>query len=263
MDLELAGKTAIVTGGSKGIGLAVVRALQAEGMRVVAGSRRPTPELKETGAVHVPVDLTRPEAARELVDRALAELGGIDLLVNNVGVGDTDDMVKGMLQDVGELPDDAWHHTFALHFYSALWVTRAALPSLVDSRGVIINVSSIVSRLVGYGPLDYAVSKGALDTLTKVVSEQFGRRGVRAINVSPGPVSTGAWTDPDGVVNRLARERGVPVEQFIEQFTAQMNPQTGRVSTPEEVARLIAFLASPNNITGADFVVDGGVLRAA
>src|SRR5262245_59564133 len=108
MDLQLTGKTAVVTGGSKGTGLAVVHTLLDEGMRVVTGSRRITPELKETGAVHVPVDLTSAAGATELVDRALVELGGIDVLVNNVGIGDTDDLIGGALNTLLELPDDAW-----------------------------------------------------------------------------------------------------------------------------------------------------------
>ncbi|MGK5531504.1 SDR family NAD(P)-dependent oxidoreductase [Streptomyces sp. URMC 129] len=262
MDLELAGKTAVVTGGSKGIGLAVVRLLVAEGVRVVAASRRETPELKETGAVHVPVDLTTAEGATELIERATAELGAIDILVNNVGVGDTDDIAKGALLSLLELPDSAWQHTFDLHFYSALRVTRAALPSLVDRKGTVVNVSSIAARLAGAGPVDYNVSKAALNALTKIVAEQFGPQGVRAITISPGPVSTGVWTDPDGLIGRLAAENGVPHEEMVTQFLDNLGTTTGRVSTPEEVARLIVFAASPSNINGAEYVIDGGIIKS-
>jgi NAD(P)-dependent dehydrogenase (short-subunit alcohol dehydrogenase family) len=261
MDLQLSGKTAVVTGGSKGIGLAVVRTLLAEGMRVVTGSRTITRGLKETDAVPVTVDLSTAEGPRELVDRALAELGGIDVLVNNVGIGDTDELVRGALQNLLELPDSAWQHTFDLHFYSALRVTRAALPSLIERSGVVVNVSSVGARLVGAGPIDYNVSKAALNALTKVIAEQFGDQGVRAITVSPGPVSTGVFTDPDGFVGRLARERGLTHEAQVEQLINSVGASTGRVSTPEEVARLIAFAAAPNNITGADLFVDGGIVK--
>ncbi|WP_059011160.1 SDR family oxidoreductase [Streptomyces specialis] len=261
MDLELAGKTAVVTGGSKGIGLAVVRLLQAEGVRVVAASRRETPELKETGATHVPVDLSTAEGATELIERATAELGGIDILVNNVGIGDTDDIARGSLLGLLDLPDSAWQHTFDLHFYSALRVTRAALPSLLERRGTVVNVSSIGARLTGAGPIDYNVSKAALNAFTKVVAEQFGPRGVRAITVSPGPVSTGVWTDPDGFIGRLAAEQGITHQELVDQFMAGLGATTGRLSTPEELARVIVFAVSPNNINGADLVVDGGVLK--
>lgn len=261
MDLQLAGKTAIVTGGSRGTGLAVVRTLLDEGMRVVAASRRTTPELKETGAVHVAVDLTEPAGAVELVDRATAELGGVDVLINNVGIGDTDDLVKGALLDLRELPDDAWKQTFDLHFYSALRVTRAALPSLIERRGVVVNVSSAGARIVSAGPAHYNVAKAALNALTKVVAEQFGGHGVRAVTVAPGPILTGVWTDPDGFIGRVAKEQGVAHEEFVARMTASLGASTGRISTPEEVARLIAFVASPNNVNGAEYLVDGGIIK--
>ncbi|WP_067812712.1 SDR family NAD(P)-dependent oxidoreductase [Actinomadura kijaniata] len=261
MDLQLAGKTAVVTGGSKGIGLALVRTLLAEGMRVVTGSRTITAELKETDAVPVTVDLATADGPARLIDRAVDELGGIDLLVNNVGVGDTDDFAKGVLLNLLELPDDAWEHTFDLHFYSALRASRAALPSLIERKGTIINVSSVGARNLTAGPADYNVSKAALNALTKVIAEQFGDRGVRAVTVSPGPVDTGVWTDPDGFVGRLAKEQGVPHEAFVEQAMGGFGVTTGRLSTSQEVARLIAFLASPSNITGNEYLIDGGMTK--
>ena len=261
MDLQLDGKTAVVTGGSKGIGLAVVRTLSAEGVRVVTGSRTITPELKETDAVPVTVDLTTVEGATELIDRAMEELGGIDILINNVGVGDTDDIIKGALLNLLELPESSWEHTFSLHFYSALRVSRAALPSLIERRGVIINVSSMGARLVSAGAADYNVSKAALNALTKVIAEQFGPHGVRAITVAPGPVSTGVWTDPDGFVARLAQAQGVSPESLKPQLLDSLGVNTGRVTTPEEVARLIVFTASPNNINGAEYLIDGGIIK--
>jgi NAD(P)-dependent dehydrogenase (short-subunit alcohol dehydrogenase family) len=261
MELELSGKTAVVTGGSKGIGLATVRTLLAEGMRVVTGSRTVTLALAETAAVPVTVDLATPDGPGELVERALAELGGIDVLVNNVGIGDTDDINKGLLHNLLDLPDSAWEHTFNLHFYSALRVSRAALPSLIERQGMIVNVSSNGARLAGSGPFDYNVSKAALNALTKVITEQFGAEGVRAITVSPGPVATGVWTDPDGPIGRLAKQNGVEHQAFADQLLSTAGATTGRITTPEEVARLIAFTASPNNITGAEYLIDGGIVK--
>jgi NAD(P)-dependent dehydrogenase (short-subunit alcohol dehydrogenase family) len=261
MDLQLTAKTAVVTGGSKGTGLAIVRTLLAEGVRVVAASRRNTPELKETGAAHVAVDLTTAQGATELIDRAMVELGGIDVLVNNVGVGDTDDVIQGALMSMLNLPDEAWKQTFDLHFYSALRVTRAALPSLIERRGVVVNVSSAGARVVSAGPAHYNVAKAALNALTKVTAEQFGDQGVRAITVAPGPISTGVWTDPDGLIGRLAKTQGATHEEFAAQLMGSLGASTGRISTPEEVARLVAFVASPNNITGAEYLVDGGIVK--
>lgn len=263
MDLQLNGKNALVTGGSRGIGLEVVRILRAEGMRVVTGSRSVTPELEATGAVPVRVDLATAEGANRLVEQALAELGAIDVLVNNVGIGNTDDVARGALSNLIELPDSAWEHTFDLHFYSALRVTRAALPSLIERRGTVVNVSSAGARLVSAGPFDYNVSKAALNALTKVIAEQFGPQGVRAITISPGPVSTQVWTDPDGMIARLAAAQGVEHEAFAEQLMEMVGSSTGRISTPEEVARLIAFAASPSNISGAEYLIDGGAVKSA
>lgn len=261
MDLNLAGKTAVVTGGSKGIGLEITRILLDEGMRVVTGSRTITPELKATAATAVTVDLTTPEGAGYLVDTALAEHGDIDLLVNNVGVGDTDDVIKGALNGLAELPDNAWEHTFTLHFYTAVRASRAALPSLTRRRGTIINVSSAGARLVSAGPFDYNVSKAALNALTKVIAEQYGPRGVRAITVAPGPVETQVWTSPDGLIARLAQAQGTSHNAFAQQLMATIGASTGRLTTPAEVARLVAFLASPSNITGAEYLIDGGIIK--
>ena len=113
-----------------------------------------------------------------------------------------------MLHDLTTLGDDAWRHAFELHFYSALRAIRAALPALVEHRGVVVNVSATGARLVAGGPVDSNVAKAALNALTKIVSEQFGPKGVRAITVSPGPTRTGVWTDAGGMVARLARHAG-------------------------------------------------------
>jgi NAD(P)-dependent dehydrogenase (short-subunit alcohol dehydrogenase family) len=261
VDLQLTGKTAVVTGGSRGIGLEIVRTLLAEGMRVVSGSRTVTAALKHTGAVAITVDLSSPEGPADLIAAAVAELGGIDLVVNNVGVGDTGDVIQGALNDLIDLPDGAWEHTFALHFYSALRTSRAALPSLIARHGTIINISSAGARLVSAGPFDYNVSKAALNALTKVIAEQFGPAGVRAITVAPGPVKTQVWTDPDGLIARLAKTQGIEHQVFADQLMSILGASTGRITTPVEVARLVAFLASPNNITGAEYLIDGGAIK--
>jgi NAD(P)-dependent dehydrogenase (short-subunit alcohol dehydrogenase family) len=263
MDLQLSGRTAVVTGGSKGIGLEVVRTLLNEGMRVVTGSRTVTDALRATTAVPVTVDLSTPDGPATLIDRAITELGGIDVLINNVGIGDTTDVAQGALLNLIDLPDAAWQRTFDLHFYTALRTTRAALPSLIERRGTVINVSSAGARLVTAGPVDYNVAKAALNALTKVIAQQFGPHGVRAITIAPGPVSTGVWTDPDGLIAHLAARQGATHDAFAKQLMDSLGASTGRLTTPEEVARLIAFAAAPNNITGAEFVIDGGVIKSA
>jgi len=143
--------------------------------------------------------------ADRLVDTALAELGGIDLLVNNVGIGDAADLVQGAVLELADLPDAAWAQTFDLHFYSALRAIRAAMPSLVEPKGTVVNVSPAGARLVTAGPVHYNVAKAALNALTKVVAQQYGSRGVRAITVAPGPVSTGVWTDSHGLIGGVVK----------------------------------------------------------
>ncbi|ONH22525.1 SDR family oxidoreductase [Pseudofrankia asymbiotica] len=261
MDLKLKGKCAVVTGGSKGVGLATVQALLAEGMRVVSGSRSATPELLATAAVPVLVDLAVPQGPAELVRRAVAELGGIDLLVNNVGIGDPAESVGKATSTLATLPDAAWEDTFNLVFYTALRTTRAALPSLVDRRGTVVNISSAGARLVSAGPFDYNVSKAALNALGKVIAEQYGPQGVRSVTVSPGPISTGVWTSPDGFIARLAQAQGLEHQAFAQQLMDTMGSSTGRITTPAEVARLVTFLASPINITGAEYLIDGGLIK--
>src|SRR5262249_25082023 len=98
--------------------------------------------------------------------------------------------------------------------------------------------------------------------LTKVIAEQFGEQGVRAITISPGPVNTQVWTDPDGFIARLAQVNGVGHQEMVKTFLDTLGPSTGRITTPQEAARLIAFAASPHNITGADLIVDGGIAKA-
>lgn len=261
MDLGLSGQTAVVTGGSKGIGLEITRTLLAEGMHVVTGSRTVTPDLAATDAYPVVVDLATPDGAARLVGAAEDRYGPIDLLVNNVGVGDTDDVVRGALATLADLPDEAWQHAFDLHFYTALRAIRAALPSLVARRGTVITISSAGARLVSAGPFDYNVSKAALNALTKVVAEQYGPQGVRAVTVSPGPVRTQVWTDADGLIARLAAAQGIGHQDFADRLVAGLGASTGRISTPTEVARLVAFLAAPSNITGAEYLIDGGIIK--
>jgi NAD(P)-dependent dehydrogenase (short-subunit alcohol dehydrogenase family) len=183
------------------------------------------------------------------------------VLVNNVGIGDADKLADAAVKSLADLPDSDWQDVFDLHFYSALRVTRALLPSLVERHGVVVNVSSAGARLVSAGPAHYNVSKAALNALTKVIAEQYGGRGVRAVTVAPGGVSTGLWTDPDGFIGQLARRQGVAHETFSAQLQSALGASTGRLTTPDEVARLITFVASPNNITGAEYLIDGGIIK--
>ncbi|MGA4840918.1 SDR family oxidoreductase [Streptomyces sp. G45] len=258
MDLRLTGKTAVVTGASRGIGLATVRALVAEGVRVVGAARTVTPELKDSGALPYAVDLGTPEGPAALIAYATAELGGVDFLVNNVGAGD-DVHLGGFLST-----DDAhWQGTLDINLLSAVRAARAALPGLVERRGAIVNVSSIGARQPGLGPVAYAVAKAGLTAFSKVLAEEFGPQGVRVNTVSPGPVRTAIWEDPDGFGAQLAAAHGAEHATFLADLPQSFGITSGRITEPEEVAALITFLMSDvaGNITGADHLIDGGVVK--
>jgi NAD(P)-dependent dehydrogenase (short-subunit alcohol dehydrogenase family) len=262
MDLELAGKTAVVTGASRGIGLAVAQALADEGVRVVGAARTITPELEKAAVAAVSADLATREGVVTLVEAAVAELGGIDILINNVGAGDADRLELGGFLDVD---DDQWREIFDLNLFSAVWTTRAALPSLLDRRGAIINIASINSHLPATGPVGYSEAKAALTALSKRLSEEFGPRGVRVNTVSPGVVGSPLWRDPNGFGAKVAAANGLGHQEFLAALPEQVGIASGRITEPEEVAALVVFLVSgaAANIVGADVVIDGGTIKTS
>ncbi|MFD5595580.1 SDR family oxidoreductase [Streptomyces griseorubiginosus] len=259
MNFDLADKTAVVTGASRGIGLATVQALTAEGVRVLGAARTITGELKETGAITVSADLGTAEGARTLIDTALTELGGIDLLVNNVGGGD-DLAVKGFL----DTDDEQWASILGINLFSTVRVSRAALPSLIERKGAIVNVSSLVAHLPGLGPVPYSTAKAALTALGKALADEFGPQGVRVNTVSPGLVRSSIYDSPEKFGGQIAAAFGMDIATFVEQAPAAIGMTTGRLVEPKEVASLITFLLSgaAGSVAGADYVIDGGQLKA-
>jgi len=261
MDLHLKDKVAVITGASKGIGLAVVEAFGREGALVVAGSRTTTPELTQLcdafGVTSVSVDLATASGPDSLIRAAMERHGKIDVLVNNVGIASPR---SGFLS----ISDDEWQRVFNLTFFSAVRASRATLPHLLASRGAIVNISSINARLPFPMVVDYSAAKAALANFTKGLSEEFAPRGVRINAVAPGPVRTPFWTDPGGFADSVAAGSGVTAETALnETVPRNMGISTGRVTEADEVASLTVFLASPRaaNITGAEFVIDGGQIK--
>ncbi|MEV6216934.1 SDR family oxidoreductase [Nocardia sp. NPDC051833] len=260
MDLALTGKTAVVTGASRGIGLAVAEAFAEAGVRVVGAARTITPELDKVSAATVSADLSTRDGAVSVIDAALEAVGGIDILVNNVGGGDPEWLdLDGFLSST----DEQWRHYLDLNLFSAIWTTRAALPSLLERRGSIVNVSSINAHVPGSGPVGYSEAKAALASFGKRLSEEFGPQGVRVNTISPGPVGTRIWRDEHRIGAKLASAQGMSQEQFLDALPTQFDIASRRITEPEEVAALIAFVVSGKaaNIVGADFVIDGGIVK--
>ena len=257
MDLHLNGRVAVVTGASKGIGLAITTALAEEGACVVAGARTITEGLSQLAAqrtVHpISVDLATSEGPAELVRRAVATFNGVDILINNVGA------VRPRTDGFASITDDDWITTLTLDLLAAVRSTRAALPYVLARRGAIVSICSVNAFLPDPLVMDYSAAKGALANFSKALSKEVGPKGVRVNTVSPGPVATDLWLGKGGVAETVGRAGGV--EPAAVANLAAQDSVTGRFTEPQQVASLVVFLASDRagNVTGADFVIDGGL----
>jgi NAD(P)-dependent dehydrogenase (short-subunit alcohol dehydrogenase family) len=262
MDMHLQGKVAVVTGASKGIGLAVVHALREEGVTVVAGSRHGSAELStlvEAGGVEsVEVDLADPSGPQALVEHADAH-GGLDILVNNVGA------VALRPQGFLALTDEDFASTLNLSLMAALRACRAALPRLLArGGGNVVTICSVNAFLPDPMVLDYSLAKAAVWNLSKSLSKEFGSANIRFNTISPGPVATDLWFGSDGVAATASRDMHVDFDTARDRVVeSQGGFSTGRFTQPHEVADLVVLLASDRagNVTGSDFLIDGGLVK--
>lgn len=259
MELNLNDKIAVVTGASKGIGLAVTQALVGEGVTVVAGARSAGPDLPDLQAtgrvVFVPVDLSGPAGPIALVEQA-GKLGGVDILVNNAGA------VTPRPEGFQSVTDDAWEASIALTLMAAVRTTRAALPEMIRrGGGSIITISSVNAYLPDPLVIDYSAAKAALTNFCKSLSKEVGPAGIRVNTISPGPVATGLWLGDHGVAETVAHAAGTDPADIAAQAAA--GAVTGRFTRPAEIADLVIVLASDRtgNVTGADFAIDGGLVQ--
>jgi NAD(P)-dependent dehydrogenase (short-subunit alcohol dehydrogenase family) len=258
MDINLAGRTAVVTGGSKGIGLAVVRKLAASGAQVITGAKNPSPEIdslaRDKQVIFTETDLADPSGPARLVAMAGDR---VDILVNNVGSARA--RPGGFLS----ITDDDWAASLTLNLMVAVRATRAALPGMLAAgAGVIVMTCSVNARLPDPAVLDYSAAKAGLAGFAKALYKEVGPHGIRVNTVSPGPVATDLWLGSDGVAATVSQATGARPEDVQSQAAA--GSVTGRFSQPDEVADLILYLASDQaaNITGSDFTIDGGLVNA-
>jgi len=248
---RLDGKVAVVTGASAGIGRAVFERFGAEGARLVGVGRNQAnldaaaEAARAAGgeAVTVAGDVSKLETAQRAVEAAVARFGGLDIVVNNAAVGWTYEKIKpGSMKPLAETPPELWREILGINLDSVYYMIHEAIPEMRKrGGGAIVNVASVNALFQpDSATIDSGAAKAALVNVSKSLAQEFGARGIRVNNVSPGPVASEASIGAEGVA--------APV---------------GRYTTAEEVATLVVLLASKRtaNVTGASFVIDGGLIK--
>lgn len=255
LDLQLAGRRALVTGGTKGVGAAVVQSLRDAGVQVAATARA-LPEHPTEGVDYIAAELSTAEGATEVAQAVLQRWGGVDILVNVLGGSSAPG------GGFAALDDAQWFNELNLNLMPAVRLDRALLPAmLAQGSGVIVHVSSIQRMMpLPESTTAYAAAKAALSTYSKALSKEVTPKGVRVLSVSPGWIETEAAV---ALAERLADQAGTDYEggkRIVMQSLGGI--PLGRPARPQEVADLIAFLASPRagSISGSEHLIDGGTV---
>jgi NAD(P)-dependent dehydrogenase (short-subunit alcohol dehydrogenase family) len=252
---ELSDKRALVTGGTKGMGEAIVKRLRQAGATVMTTARS-RPANLDMADFFIEADVSTRDGVQKVVEGVLARLGGLDILVNNVGGSSAPS--GGALA----LSNDDWQYTFDTNLFAAVRLDRAFLPKMLEQKsGVIIQISSIQRTLPLYdATLAYAAAKAALTNYSKGLSNEVAPKGVRVNTVAPGFIETEAAV---GLIKRLAENAGTDLNTARQGLMDSLGGiPMGRTGHPEEVAELVAFLVSDraSYINGAEFVIDGGTI---
>jgi NAD(P)-dependent dehydrogenase (short-subunit alcohol dehydrogenase family) len=255
--VEFNGRRVLVTGGTQGMGEAIARRL-AEGGASVATAARSAPANGNVPGIFIAADLATREGVEQVTASVVRELGGIDILINNMGGS------SAPAGGYAALDDDAWQKALDLNLLAAVRLDRAFLPGMIErGRGAIVHVSSIQRKLPLFeSTLAYAAAKAALTTYSKGLSKEVGPKGVRVNTVAPGFIETDAAAR---MIVRLAAEEGgdeAAARQGL--MRALGGIPIGRPGRPEEVAELVAFLVSDRapSIHGSEYVIDGGTVPA-
>jgi NAD(P)-dependent dehydrogenase (short-subunit alcohol dehydrogenase family) len=252
---EFEGKRALVTGGTKGMGEAIVKRLTRAGATVITTARS-TPANAQAPDLFVQADISTPEGVEKVVKAILDRFDGVDILVNNVGGSSAPS--GGVLA----LSDEDWQETFNTNLFSAVRLDRGLLPPMLkQGSGVIIHISSIQRRLPLFeATLAYAAAKAALTNYSKGLSKELGPKGIRVNTVAPGFIET---TAAQGLIARLAEKDGTDEDAARQGLMDSLGGiPIGRPGHPEEVAELVAFLVSDRaaSIHGSEYVIDGGTI---
>ena len=254
-DGELNGRRALVTGGTKGVGEAVVTALRDAGARVLTTARTRSESLAQPD-LFIAADVSTPEGCATVAEAVRERLGGVDIIVHVVGGS------SAPAGGYAVLNDSEWDKALAQNLLAAVRLDRGLLPAMVEQgSGVIIHITSIQRILpLPEATIAYAAAKAALANYSKGLSKEVSPKGVRVVRVSPGWVETEAAV---GLVSEIARRNGTDYEGAKKVLMDSLGGiPIGRPAKPKEVADLIAFLVSPRagSITGTEYVIDGGTV---
>jgi 3-oxoacyl-[acyl-carrier protein] reductase len=258
VDLGIEGRAAVVTGASRGIGLATAAALAAEGARVLVVARSEDGVAEAIShvagdAAGYPADVTSPGAAEAIVAECVRQFGSLDVLVNNAGTSRN--------RPLEELSDEEWDEQWQLHVMASMRLMRAAVPGMVERGwGRVVNVGSSSGKRPSLSNAAYSVSKAAQLALSRVFADTYASAGVLVNAVAPGPVSSPLWMAEGGLADQAAESKGVSREEALE--AARGKIPIGRFGTEEEIAAVIAFLCSEraSDVAGATWSVDGGAV---
>jgi NAD(P)-dependent dehydrogenase (short-subunit alcohol dehydrogenase family) len=252
VDLGLRDTVCVVTGSTGGIGLETAKLLAEEGARVVTTGRSGTaPGVGE--ALHVQADLAAAGEPERVISQAEAQLGPVDVLVNNVGVA--------YQRAFEEVTDQQWDELWQLNVMSYVRSIRAVLPGMKERRrGAIVNVSSTAGKRPSASMPDYSVTKAAVLSLSRLVADAYAKEGIRCNAVTPGPTATEAWLGEGGLADQQVARTGKSRDEVLASVGA--GRPLGRLAEPEEIAAVIVFLCSERSsyVTGAAWSADGGTV---